>query len=425
MAILDVGLVTKVLKRVLEESIKSSSAWSPRPDPTLSVLPPDKLDEGTLGLYLYHINEDPHFKNQPPVGSSTDPVPVQYNPMGLNLFYLLTTDAKADTEVEMLDAQLLLGLAVKSLHDHPVLTDKSEVNSIKIFEEIGIDKTDTRLHITMQPTAYNEAVSYWTAGQSPLRLSAYYQVSVVMLEPEEPPSRGGRVLDYGVHTFVTGAPRLISSKNILSVTIPDTGVTQDLELRPAEVPFDSRFTLLGNNLGGDDMQLVLNNSRWDEPIAADLSWGVTATDERVIAIVQNQTDGNDILPGLYSGKVLINEYRTMPDGSTRTFTKTSNETPFAITPRIDTISTPDGAGNVDVTGYIFQHSDISAEDVQVYLGTELLSSGTGGALNPGEYDISSPTTLEFRLPTSTASGHIPFRLLINGAESPPAWVEVT
>ncbi len=141
--------------------------------------------------------------------------------------------------------------------------------------------------------------------------------------------------------------------------------------------------------------------------------------------MQNQTDGNDILPGLYSAKVLINEYRTMPDGSMRIFTKTSNETPFAITPRIDTISVPDPTGNVNVTGYIFQHTDISTEDIQVYFGTELLSSGTGGSLNPGEYDISSATTLEFRLPTSTASGHIPLRLLINGAESPPAWVEVT
>ena len=85
MAILNVGLVTKVIKRVIEESVKDSSAWSPRPDPIISVLPPDKLEEGTLGVYLYHISEDTHFKNQPPVGTSADPVPVRYTPMGLML----------------------------------------------------------------------------------------------------------------------------------------------------------------------------------------------------------------------------------------------------------------------------------------------------------------------------------------------------
>lgn len=425
MAILNVGLVTKVIKRVIELSVKESAAWKPRPDPIISVLPPDKLEDGSLGVYLYHLNEDPHLKNQPPVGTSADPVPVRYTPMGLNLFYLITTDAKSDSENKMLDAQLLLGLAIKSLHDYPVLADASVVEGIKVFEEVGIDKTDTHLRITMQPTAPNEAVTYWTAGQSPLRLSAYYNVSVVLLEPEEPPTRAGRVLDYGVHTFVGGSPRLATSKYTLSITIPDTGVTQEIELRPAQVPIGSRLELLGVNLSGDDTKLVINNSRWSEAATADFSWGVTATDERVIATVQDQIDGNDILPDMYAAKVLVSEHRTMPDGSTRTFIKTSNETPFTITPRIDTISAPDASGNVTVTGFRFQHADIAAEDIQVFLGIDPLSIGTAGALNPGEYAITDTGILELRLPAGTSPGHIPLRLLINGAESAPAWIEVS
>jgi hypothetical protein len=425
MAILNVGLVTKVIKRVIELSIKESSAWKPRPDPTISVLPPDKLDDGSLGIYLYHLSEDPHLKNQPSVGTSADPVPVRYTPMGLNLFYLITTDAKTHAEIKMLDAQLLLGLAIKSLHDYPVLSDGSVVENIKVFEEVGIDKTDTHLRITMQPTAPNEAVSYWTAGQSPLRLSAYYNVSVVLLEPEEPPTRAGRVLDYGVHTFVTGSPRLATSRNTLTLTIPDTGVTQEIELRPAQVSIGSRLEFLGVNLSGDDIKLVINNSRWSEAVSADLSWGATATDERVIATVQEQIDGNDILPDMYTAKILISEHRTMPDGSTRTFIKSSNETPFTITPRIDTISAPDVSGNVTVTGFRFRHADIAADDIQVFLGRDPLSIGTAGLLNPGEYAITSPGNLELRLTADTLPGHVPFRLLINGSESPPAWIEVS
>ena len=425
MAILDVGLVTRVIRRVIEESVKSSPAWSPRPDPTISVLPPDKLEDGSLGVYLYHISEDPAFKNQPPGGTSSDPVPVRYTPMGLNLFYLITTDAKADTDNKMLDAQLLLGLAMKALHDYPTLTDDSDVNGVKVFEEVGLEKTDTRLRITMQPTAHNEAVSYWTAGQSPLRLSAYYNVSVVLLEPEKPPTRAGRVLGYDVHTFVTGSPRLATSKNTLNVTIPTTGVTQKIELRPAQVPIGGRLELLGLNLSGDHTELVLSNSRWSGPVRADVSWGVTATGERVLATVQNQSDSNQILSGTYTAKVLVSEHRTMPDGSTRTFIKASNETPFTITPRIDTVSAPDAFGNVSVTGFRFQHADIAPEHIQVFLGADPLSTGTAGALNPGEYAITGPGNLELRLPTGTSPGFVPFRLLIHGAESPPAWIEVT
>lgn len=425
MAILNVSLVTQAIKRIIEESIKISSAWRPRPDPSISYLPPDKLDDGSLGIYLYHLKEDPYFKSQPPVSTSMDPVPVRYTPMGLNLFYIITTDAKADTNIKMLDAQLLLGLTIKTLHDYPILTDSTVVNTVNIFEDVGLDSSDTRLKITMQPIDQNEAVNYWTAGQSPLRLSVYYNVSVVLLEPEEPPTRAGRVLDYRVHTFVTGSPRIISSKNILNVTIPDSGMTQKIELKPAQVPMGSEFEILGVNLSGDDNKIVINNSRWSEALTADFSWGITATNERIIATVQNQVDGNDIIPGFYTVKALVIEQRTMPDGSTRKFTKSSNETPFSITARIDNITAPDPAGNVVVTGFRFQHADIKQENVQVFLGVDSITQGVGGALNPGEYNITNPGQLELRLPAGISAGYIPFRLLINGAESPPAWIEVT
>jgi hypothetical protein len=425
MAILNVSLVTKAIKRVIELSITGSIAWSPRAAPTISVLPPDKLESGSLGIYLYHVSEDPALKNQPPASTSTDPTPVRFTPMALNLYYLITTDAKADTEVLMLDAQLLLGLAIKTLHDYPLLSDNTEIGINNIFDDVGLDKTDTRLRITMQPVALNEAVNYWTAGQSPLRLSAYYNVSVVLLEPEPPPSRAGLVLDYGVHTFVTGSPRLNSTQNKLSITIPGSSVSQDIELQPAQVPFGGRFELHGVNLSGDDTQCLIANNRWSAALKADMAWGISATGERIIATVQGQIDGQDILPGIYTAKALVAEYRRMPDGSTRSFEKSSNETPFTITPRIDSISAPDPSGNVAVTGFRFQHADIATSDVQVFLGTEPLASGTAGSLSPGEYAITDASNLELRLMAGTAPGHVPFRLLINGAESPPAWIEVT
>ena len=426
MAILDLSLVTKVLRRVVLETVKESPAWKPRPDPTISPLPPDKLKAESLGIYLYHVIEDAQFKNQPPVSSSADPVPVSYTPMALNLHYLISTDGVVEDDTKMYDAQLLLGLVVKALHDYPLINDDTEINGINIFEEIGINKTNTRLRLHMQPITYNEAVSYWTAGQSPLRLSAYYEVQVILLEPEEPPSRSGRVLDYGVFSFVTGAPRLHTSKNILNVTIPESGITQDIELRSAEVPIGSGIEFLGVNLSSDDTRLVINNSRWSEPMTADLSWGAIAIDERALATIQEQIDGEDIIPGIYTAKVLTRESRIMPDGSTRWFNQSSNETPFTITPRMnDEVVTPNPSGLVTIQGYIFEHTEIEEEDIQVFLGTELLPEGTTGSLNPGEYAVIDATHIELQLPTGLAVGYIPFRLIIHGAESPPIWVNIT
>lgn len=424
MTIINLSLVSKTLKKVIENVVISSSAWNKVQGPAVSILPPDKLKADSLGLYLYHVCEDPALKNQPPASSSGDPMPVRYTPMALNLHFLLTTDAQVETDDKMEDAQLLMGLAIKALHDYPLLTDNTVINSKNIFAEAGIDKTDTKLKITMQPTPYNEAVNYWTAGQSPLRLAAYYNVSVVLLEPEDPPTRTGRVLDYGIHTFISAAPKLSSSKNSLTVTIPASGVSQDIELCPAEVPMGSRFELLGVNLNGDETELVLNNSHWDAGITADMGWGVIATDDRIIAVTQNQIDGTDILPGIYTAKALVSENRTMPDSSIRTFTNGSNETPFTISPRIDNVGNPNPDGNLSVNGFRFEHADIAADDIAVYIAADELSSGTAGALNHGEYAITDASTLTLRLPAGTASGFVPFRLIINGAESAPAWVEV-
>jgi len=81
MAILDVSLVTKSLRRLILENVKESPAWKPRDAPAISPMPPDKLKAETMGLYLYHMVEDPALKNQPPASGSSDPVPVRYTPM--------------------------------------------------------------------------------------------------------------------------------------------------------------------------------------------------------------------------------------------------------------------------------------------------------------------------------------------------------
>jgi hypothetical protein len=426
MAILDVSLVTKSLRRLILENVKESPAWKPREAPTISPLPPDKLKAENMGLYLYHMVEDPYLKSQPPASNADAPVPVRYTPMGLILHYLITTDNLVTEDNKMYDAQLLLGLAVKTLHDFPVVTDATKVHGVEIFKEVGIDKTETILRMSMQPLAYNEAVNYWTAGQSPLRLSAYYQVSVVLLEPEEPPTRAGRVLEYGVYSFVTGAPRLTGSENVLTVTIPGTTTSQDILLRPAEVPIGAAVVFTGVDLSSDDTRLIVKFNKWDDAVIADLAWAVSATADRIYATVQQTVGGRTVLPGIYTAKVQTTTTRTAPNGDLKTFTQTSNETPFTITPHITSpIMTPSGTGLVQVQGSLFEHADIEAKDVEVFLGAERLVAGTAGSLNPGEYAVIDATHLELQLPTGVAPGHVPFRLLINGAESPPSWVNIS
>lgn len=433
MALLDISLVTRALIRVVQAYVPESGVWTGVDPVPVSPLPPDKLDPGMLGIHLYHISEDAQFKNQPAPGA--DSPPVRYTPMGLNLYYQLSAHT-GDDDDSTYQAQLLLGLALKAFHDYPVLTDETEVNEVVIFAEDCeyLSDADNRIRLTLQPIPHNEAMSFWTAGSTPSRLAAYYQASVILLEPEKPHTRAGRVLSYGVHTFVTGTPRLDGSKNTLTISVPGTATSRELNLCPAEVPsagpgeppLESRVTFTGIGLAGDETHLLLRSASLTEPRQADASWGVVATPNRVLATVRETIDGEVVLPGVHAATVRVVHQRTMPDGSVRRFEQTSNGTPFTITPRIDAIDVPDDASEVfTVHGYIFEHDDLRSEDLQVYLGMERLESWTTGALERGQFAVSNPFTLEMRLPEGLAPGdHTPFRLLINGAESAPRWIEV-
>lgn len=423
MALLDLSLVTRALMLLVEESVAASPAWLPRPRPTVSPQPPDRLAADALGVHLYHLAEEASIKGMPPTGPGLPPS--RHTPMGLNLFYQLATGVAEDDAVAF-QSQLLLGLAVKALHDQPFLTDATEINGVNVFQTLGLDGEHNRFHLNLQPVPPSEAVSYWTAGTSPLRLAAYYQASVVVLEPESPATRAGRVFTYGVHSFVTGMPRLEASENRLSFTIPGIAAPQEVTLKPAEVPLGGQLTLHGVDLAGDQTYLVLEHPTWDERITADPSWGVIAAPNRVLATARDTLDGQPTLPGLYSAAVRVERSKQMPDGSTRLFEQLSNRVPLTLTPRVDTpLPAPDAQGVFTVTGAVFQAPDLDAENVEVFVGAERLPVGTAGTLDPGEHAVVDASTIEVRLPAGLASGEaVPFRVVINGAESAPAWVTV-
>jgi hypothetical protein len=99
--------------------------------------------------------------------------------------------------------------------------------------------------------------------------------------------------------------------------------------------------------------------------------------------------------------------------------------PFLILPRIDSVGGPDGTGRFTIDGAIFQHPDLASDAVAVYVSDARLDGGTAGALNPGEFAVLDAATIAVRLPAGLTPGEaLPVRVFVNGAESPPWWVEV-
>ena len=211
MALLDLSLVTRTFTTLLGGRIPGFPVWPGATPLVASGGPPDLVSAPhALSFYLYHVREDAHTKSQD--WAVTDAVPQRFKPMGLTLYYLLTPRSNlADPNLRALAEQLIMGLALKTLRDLPVIDDTSTVEVLGLpvlLMPPGLRGRENRLRITLQSTAAADAGQYWQVGAQPQRLAAHYEVAATLIEPDEPPTRRGRVLMVGVHTFVRGQPRI-------------------------------------------------------------------------------------------------------------------------------------------------------------------------------------------------------------------------
>lgn len=410
--------ITKTIIAVLQNAID--------PGLTVKVLP-ELLRNNDLGVgfYLFHTQESPHYKNYPAPGK--DHPAVSYTPMALNLFYQLSANWREDEKEDAYEEQRLMSIAMKTLHDHTVMNTTNP----------GGKKINIK--ITLQTLSPSESVQYWAAAESPVRLSAYYEVSVVFLEPEKPKSYAGRVLSYGNYVFPINLPQLTSSESVIVYTVPGELTPRQVFASPAQItPANalpatelSKLLLKGTGLGGGTFELLIIHPRWAEPaVANSVDWELVRTADHTVAAtvrenatLQTALTPVDILPGLYGAQVSLSVTRATSAGI-KTFIQNSNQFPFLVAPRINSITPATGIGGDTfiVNVYIVQHPDLLPADVQVYLGEDLLLYRPGGALNAGEFKITASNLVELRAPALLATGLVPVRVLINGVESAPRWI---
>jgi hypothetical protein len=413
----DIANITRALIYTVEEHVKSSPTWIPRPAPTVVPLPPERLSEGNLGMFLYHVVESPHTKN-----ITSDRI-TRFHPMGLDLYYQMCVQTNVDTDVKIFSAQLLFGLAVKAFHANPVLSDTTLINGVAILAKAGIDGDDNAITVSMLPTQPQESTRYWETTNEALKLSSYYLVSTAYLEPEEPSTRTGRVYQYGAFAFAAGHPYISHTQNRITFT-PPMGPAQEVDLRPAVATYGEQFTLTGAHFTGDVVDLSIERSDGTGEQIADINWQVKYNDTTFEVAVQPTISGTTALPGFYTIAVRTSRTHTLESGITKTFEDTSNRASFAIAPQVQSVSAPDANGVFTVTGSIFQDGGLDPADVVVYLGAERASTGAAGSLNPGEYAILGPTQIEVRLVQVLSGTFTPLRIIVRGVESHPRWVEV-
>ncbi|QAA81830.1 DUF4255 domain-containing protein [Aequorivita sp. H23M31] len=404
--------ITGSIIEIIQVAADNSGNWNPK----LKVLPEILRDQNNgIGFYLFHTQESNYYKNFPAPGN--DSPPVSFTPMALNLFYQLSANStKENDKKDVYDEQEMMAVAMKALHDNSHLKITSSGKKIN-------------LKITLQTLTPSESVQYWAASESSVRLSAYYEVSVVFLEPQKPLSYAGRVLSYGNFVFVRGAPQITSSESMVEYILPGEVVPKNIKISPAQAPINNTISFLGTGFNGGSLKILLISPLWPEPAVADAAWSPTLISENQLDLTLQPTakllhsgSTRSVIPGLYAARVNLTEIRSLPNGTAKTFDHISNQFPFSVMPRITSISDESG-GFFKVKCEVFQHADMTRDDVQIYIGEEMLTLSPSTP-SSGGFQITDPTTVMLKVPTGLQPGNVPLRILIRGIESEPKWISI-
>jgi hypothetical protein len=429
MALLDFSLVTRTFLTLLDLRLPLYPDW-PIGTP-FSAEPglPDTATPGThaLHFYLYHVREDAHTKAQD--WRADDDRPLRFKSMGVSLFYLLCPHSNAPQPRERAFAdQLVMGLALKTLHDYPMIDDATVVNTPggpRLLMPPAMRGRDNRLRITLMPKPPEDAPDFWQGGTLPTRLAAYYEVAATLLEPDEVQRRSGRVLAVGVHTFVRGRPYIEGTRSTVTFTIPGDASPREIVASPAEVAFGDDFEVFGADLKGDRTDLLLDHRDFVDAVPVDAAWNVRTTGSVLTATARATADAQAVLPGIYGVFVRTIARRQLPDSSWRDFEAYSNQGTLAIAPRIAGVVFAAGVGTITVDG--FEPHLLTGDDVMFFAGAERLTRTNtnpppAGAFFTPAAPPADTNSIRFRMPAGTPAGAlVPIRLVVRHAESEPRW----
>lgn len=410
----DLGIagVTRALRNLLGSV--ATADFSGLPDDTrpsaeieITTLPLDRVRNGNgdssrnrLNLFLYHAEPNAAYRNMDPPrqvrpGETAPPL------LALNLYYILTAYGEDDSE---LVAHVLLGAAMRLLHDHPVLS-REELSDALQDSELNVQFE--RVRITPQPTSLDETSKLWTGFQSEYRLSSAYHVSVVLIESQRPSRAPLPVLNRGAEdrgpVAVAGlGPTLLEVKEIFDPSLPERPPHGKPSAELGDV-----LVLRGSNLTGDSLTARFRHLRLDEPLELALLPERSSSEAQVaLPAAGDPSVPAQWPPGFYTVELMV-QRANLPAWAT-------NRLAFALVPTLESISPssqPVGSQPFDLT-ITCRPQVLPDQRVKLLLGDREFSPSD--LIPPADPD--SATTLVFPIDEMLEGTYV-VRLRVDGADS--------
>ncbi len=161
--------------------------------------PPDKAREegqenNQINIFLYQTSPNSAWRNQD-MPTKVKPGETGKPPLALNLYYLITAYGKKNDDTE---SHKILGTAMGVLHDRPLIRSQDIERAIAnesgyldeakktLLEDSNLKNQMERISVTPITLSLEEISKLWGTFQTQYRISAAYEVSVVLIESKIP-----------------------------------------------------------------------------------------------------------------------------------------------------------------------------------------------------------------------------------------------
>lgn len=355
-----------------------------------------------VNVFLHQVTLNAAWRNVCLPSLAADGItPLKNPPLALDLHYLLTAYAGADTE-----AEALLGYAILLLHLNPVLPRsqiRAALSSVPaatnplsgVLSSSGLAEQIEMIKIAPTTLGREEMAWIWTALKADYRPSFAFQVSVVIIQPQLPTSPGLPVLSRSVSAQAQPSAQFGSQfAQLLAIQLP-AGQTA-----PAQ---GDTVTVTGTGLG-TVVSIALSNQRLG--IQYPVFSPTTATASSVSFTVP--TDADNLPAGVYSLSVIY----TDAGGAQQS----TNSLPMGIAPEILTsLTSPTAAAPVAVTNSSGILVTLSCNPL--VQPTQSVSLALGSSAVPAQAFTTAANPLSFQFPALPAGSYLA-RLQVDGVDSP-------
>lgn len=402
---LAIAAVTKVLKKLMDDSISWPNLSSILGNaPTVSALPPDRIDTGAnspnrINLFLFQAVENQGWRNANYPSRDVNGERLSNPKLALDLHYLVTAYGSADFQ-----AEVLLGLAMFALHESATLTRQ------EIRDRLGplpppppndlngalasTDLADQIELIKIVPQVMNveEISKIWSALQSQYRPTAVYNVSVVLIESTRP----------------VRASLPVRARNLMAIPFQFPVIEQVLSQSAANQPIVAgqpilagyNLVLRGNMLRAETTRVLVDDHE------------ITPTDDAISDTQVIVPLPAGLLPGLHAVQIVHRLDFKTGDASEPHRGTESNSAAFMLSPSITTpppITVARGATlTLDLDPAVGR-----AQRVALVVGGRSIPIPARSATGP-------PTaiSLDFAIPNDLSPGPALLRVQVDDAPSP-------